>query len=378
MVLLCETPPYVHAQQSSPQTPQSTQRKYLVEGSQALDHGHLALAEKQFRHALSLDPNSCGALNDLAISLVRQHRITEAIVYYHRAMAICPKNPATRLNLGIAYFLSHRYHHALPLLKPLADSQKDNFQMNDLAGLTLFALDRYREAVVYLERASHAQPKNLNTLYMAAQADLRIGNYTGLTKIFARIMAVNPNSPEAHILMGIAYDKRDMYEKALPEYLAAEKAAPNFPGVHSGLGQIYWSLGKMGPAETEFESELKRFPSDTISNCMLGEILMRKAQPQEAAKHFKIALAANPRYKDALLGLGNAEIQMNHPHRAKALLERAVKLYPNSAKGHYELGNALALLGQKKAAEHEHTLSSKIQADRQAHYTRELNSHLPR
>lgn len=373
-VLLWGIAPRALAGQASSQSPGAALRRHLVEGSQALNQGKAALAEEEFRRALSLDPKSFQILNDLAIALVRQNKISEGIVYYRRALAIRPGNFQTMLNLGIAYFRAQRFREALPLLEPLARRARANFQVNDLAGLTLFALNRFGEAATYLERASRARPKDLPTLYMTGKAQLRAADYSGVARTFARIMAVNPNSPEAHVLMGIAYDKRDMDRDALSEYLKAEKIAPDFPGVHSGLGQIYWRLGQMDQAQAEFESELKRFPADAVSNCLLGEILMRKAQPAKAVDYFHAALAANPRYKDALLGLGDAELDLNHPHRAKVLLERTVKLYPNSAKGHYELGNTLARLGQKRAAEREHAISSKIRAELQAQYTKKLNA----
>lgn len=53
-------------------------------------------------------------------------------------------------------------------------------------------------------------------------------------------MAVDPNSAEAHVMMGTPYDKMFQVPKALEEYQAAEQADPNFPGVHSGLGLLYW------------------------------------------------------------------------------------------------------------------------------------------
>jgi Tfp pilus assembly protein PilF len=60
--------------------------QFVAEGSQALQRGDNLAAERAFREALELDPNSVQILNNLAISVARQQRETEAISLYERAL----------------------------------------------------------------------------------------------------------------------------------------------------------------------------------------------------------------------------------------------------------------------------------------------------
>ena len=180
--------------------------RLLVEGSRALESGDNAGAEKAFRQALTFEPQSLQILNDLAIALAREGKGAEAIAVYNRALKIKPGDAVTKRNLGIAYFRAARYNEALPLLESFAQFAP-SFQSLDLTGLTLFALDRYPEAAEYLERASRANPTDLQTLNMLGNSYLRSKNYQGAADVFARIMAIDPNSPEAHVMMGMAYDK---------------------------------------------------------------------------------------------------------------------------------------------------------------------------
>jgi len=82
-----------------------------------------------------------------------------------------------------------------------------DFQILELSGLCLFALDRYAEAAQYLERADQSEPTDLETLDILGKAYLRIKNYKALASVFERIMKLNPNSATAHIMMGTAYDE---------------------------------------------------------------------------------------------------------------------------------------------------------------------------
>src|SRR5438445_4354836 len=78
-------------------------RSDLEEATQALKRGDNVSAEKGFRRALEIDPNSLQALNDLGIVLARMGRPAEAIPFYQKALTIRP-DPATKRNLAIAYF----------------------------------------------------------------------------------------------------------------------------------------------------------------------------------------------------------------------------------------------------------------------------------
>ncbi|MGC2232421.1 MAG: tetratricopeptide repeat protein, partial [Candidatus Acidiferrum sp.] len=211
----------------------STRERFLqlvAVGSQALQQGDNLAAEKAFRQALELDPQSVELLNNLAISLARLGREDEAIAAYEQALKLRQDDPITRRNLGVAYFRAHRYKDALPLLQSFAGSEP-TFQSLDLTGLTLFALNQYREAAAYFERASRLEPQDLPTLDVLGRAYWRAKNYPGVTQVFKRIMAINPDSPEAHFMLGLAYDLEYREPEAFKEFQAALKQDPEYPSV---------------------------------------------------------------------------------------------------------------------------------------------------
>ncbi|MBV9085396.1 MAG: tetratricopeptide repeat protein, partial [Acidobacteriaceae bacterium] len=164
---------------------------WLIQGSQDLQRGDNAGAEAAFRRALELKPQSIEILNNLAIALAREGKPSEAVAIYNRALKVKPGDPVTTRNLAIAYFRAQRYKEAFPLFESLSRSAPD-FQSLELAGLSLFALDRYQEAAEYLERASKLSSSDLPTLDMLGKAYLRAKNYDKVADVFARVMAVNP------------------------------------------------------------------------------------------------------------------------------------------------------------------------------------------
>jgi Flp pilus assembly protein TadD len=351
--------------EKSDTTSQQKFTQFLAQGSQALQQGDNVAAEQAFREALALDPKSVPVLNNLAISLARQQRETEAISLYERALHLKPGDSVTRRNLGVAYFRARQYRPALPLLESSA-REAPSFQVLELAGLDAFALDRYDLAAHYLEAAHRAQPNDLETLDMLGKAYLRSKNYAGIKDVFGQIMAINPNSAAAHAMMAMAYDKLYREEDAIREFEAAGAVDPTYPGIHTGLGVIYWRNENLDAAEREFRQELSRYPQDPIANCTLGRILRRRNQPSEAVSYLKAALAANPSYRDALLELGECWIRLDQPVSAIEPLRKAIALAPDDAEAHFILGTALNKSGNQGEGAKERAICAQLRAKQKA------------
>jgi tetratricopeptide (TPR) repeat protein len=361
LITLCASAQTATPPQATPSNPAGVRlQSYLNEAAEALHKGDLTSAADALRRALAVDPHSLAALNNMGIVLAREGKPAEAIPLYQEALRLRPGDPATKRNLAVAYFKAQRYQSAWSLLQSMAVAYPSDFQILDLAGLSLFALDHYTEAARYLERANQADPSDLETLDMLGKAYLHIKDYKALTSVFARIMQVKPNSASAHILMATAYEEADNRPDAIKEYQAAEQADPDFAGVHSGLGYLYWLQGDYKLAESESREELRRFPNDPVSNCVLGQVLLANLELDEAETHLRLALKVNPVYEDALLGLGKTEIALKHPREAVEVIRKDVRLHPDSSKAHYMLSTALYQLGRTEEAARERKIAADL------------------
>jgi Tfp pilus assembly protein PilF len=196
---------------------------------------------------------------------------------------------------------------------------------------------------------------------MLGKAYLKTKNYKALPSVFERILKIKPNSASAHVMMGTAYDGMSDRDNALKEYQAAAQADPNFQGVHSGLGYLYWRQGDSDRAGNEMRAELEHHPGDPVANCILGQILFNNSQLASARSHFEQALKANPRYGDALLGLGKTNVALKQPDLAIAPLRKAIELDANSVEAHYVLGTALKQTGHTAEGTEEQKLSITLQ-----------------
>ena len=212
--------------------------------------------------------------------------------------------PGLRLNLGLALFKSGDLKEAIQEFSILLKAQPDNQQLNTLIGMAHYGLAEYRDAVPFLQVAAAHDAKNLPLRLALAHCCLWTKQNQCVLEVYREILDLDPNSAEADMVAGEALDEMKDNEGSTKMFRAAVKANPKEPNVHFGLGYLLWS----------------------------------QKQYKEAAIEFHAELANDPNHLQAMLYLGDADIQMNQMEEAKPLLERVVKLNPSLGLGHLDLG----------------------------------------
>jgi tetratricopeptide (TPR) repeat protein len=264
----------------------------------------------------------------LGLLEARQEHYTEAIASYRKAMALDPAMPRLRFNLGLAYFKAGEYKDALqqfnPLLKTETPDSEEAQRLTILIGMSHYGLAEFTAADPYLKQAADRDAQNLPLLLTLAHSCLLSNQYQCVLDAFHRIISLNPQSAEAHMLAGEALDEMKEPVDATRELRAAVEADPKEPSVHFGLGYLLWTQGQTEEAAREFQAELNNDSQHTLS----------------------------------MLYLADSQIQMNRLEDARPLLEKVVRIDPANPMGHLDLGvvyteagrNLDALRELKKAA----------------------------
>lgn len=301
--------------------------------------GKTAEAEAAWRALSQAEPSNPEAFAHLGLLEARQENYTQAIKSYRKAMALDPAMPGLRLNLGLAYFKAGDYKDATqifePLLKTQPPSSDEAQRLTILIGMSRYGLGQFAAAAPYLKQAADRDAQNLPLLLTLAHSCLLSQQYQCVLDAFHRIVALNPESAEAHMLAGEALDEMKEPVDAIRELRAAVLANPKEPNVHFGLGYLLWMQGHSQEAAHEFQAELNNIPEHAL----------------------------------AMLYLADAEIQMNQMEDARPLLEKVVKVDPASSMGHLDLGIVYAEADRREDALRELKQASALKPDDvKAHY----------
>lgn len=278
--------------------------------------GKLAEAEVAWAALAKQNPLKAEPLAHLGLIESKQEHYLEAIKHYRRAMALNPKMPGLRLNLGLALFKASDYQQTIADLDPLLKAQPEDQQLTILIGMSEYGLGHFADASRLLMQASSREPQNQTLLLTLAHSCLLSSQYPCVLDAYHQLIALNAESAEVDMLVGEALDQMKDPDGAIREFRAAIKAEPKEPNVHFGLGYLLWT----------------------------------KAQYPEAAQEFRSEIANDPRHLQAMLYLADAEMQMGEMERAQARLEQIEKIKPDIALQHLDLGIVYGESGRKQEA----------------------------
>jgi type IV pilus assembly protein PilF len=185
---------------------------------------------------------------------------------------------------------------------------------------------------------------------------------------------------------GEAYYRQEKYPAALGEFLKSESLYPDDPFLQNDLGLTYMAMKQMDIAVKHFKKAIKIKPDYAPAINNLGTAYLNKKEWDTAIRYFKEvtenllyatphfplsnmgwayfnkkeyslaekfylkALEIQPKFINALAGLGKTYTAMGRGPEAVATLEKAVKDYPKSGQLYLELARAHTLSGEYEKA----------------------------
>lgn len=323
---------------------------------------------------LACDPRSAAAYVNLGVVEMRRKRWSRALTNFRRAETLAPRMEGIGLDIGLANYQSGDYKSAIPVLQSVLRSN-ESVQPRFLLGLCYFLTSDYKHALQTLEPNWDSQNGDLVYLYALGIAAEQTSNSQVADHAFERLMTVGGNSPEFHVLKGKAYLNRAQPDDAIPELERAAAANDSFPFVHFNLGWAYAKKHDFERARSEFLKDIAIEPDVPYNYEQLGGIASSSGNYDEAERYYKEALTRDRRLPNSLYGLGKVYERQNHATEALATWKKAEQLAPESVTIHYALAQLLQKMKRPSDAAREFTIVNELN---QKKYADELaNPQLP-
>jgi tetratricopeptide (TPR) repeat protein len=281
------------------------------EGSEAMRRGRFAEAAAAFERCTALEPSFPEAFMNLGLARLELGRYEDASKAFTRTTELKPDLRGANLFLGISRYRVNDFTGAVAAFRREAGIDPTNATVLMWLGVVQLADGKPAQAAADLDQASRLDPKNVDILYHQGRAHMLVSR-----EIYERMYRTDPNSWRVHEVLAEAYNQSDRWGDAVKELEEALRLKPEEPGLHQQLGDIYWKQNRLDLAEAEFGNELKVDSWNVSAIYKLGVISLERSKPETAAK----------------------------------LLKDVLGYYPNSIEAHYQLGRALAQLGNDEAA----------------------------
>jgi Flp pilus assembly protein TadD len=233
---------------------------------QAASEGNAAAAISEFTRALALYPQYLRALNDLGVLYLKLNRLPEAAATFNQAITLNPRFYFPRLNLAVVRNHQGDYPEAISILSRLLKEQPALSQARVPYAEALSGVQKWKEAAEQLREA--LQDKTLSPT-LQAEAHLKLGlifnreeNYEAATRELEQALRLQPDSANARLYRGAALLQLKQLAEAERELLKAyELAGDRVATAQLLLGQIYYNQQKYAPALRAFEQYLKDLPA---------------------------------------------------------------------------------------------------------------------
>lgn len=324
----------------------------------------VVLKIRGLRKEVERNPGSAAAWGKLAMNLDVHDLKREAASCYQQAAELDPTD--FRWPYYCATMLAATGSpEALQWFKRSQVLKPDYTPVHVLYGQTLFNHGHLKEALEQFEWALRTDAKSTHAYLGLAQVALSQGDLQASRRYLLKAAEIDPKHGEVHGLLAEVYRRLNEPEKAdremrlaqqlpkvtsVPNPVYAELAAEGVSAFwYEKYGLTYLEKRLYAEAAREFTMALKAKPS-AEAHYNLGFALQYLGKYEEAAQHYRAALALRPTYRDALNHLAMVLFEMGRVEESIAYLEQAKRLYPAFAAVYLNLGTFYWRSGRRSEA----------------------------
>jgi tetratricopeptide (TPR) repeat protein len=381
-------------------------QKYLESGERYYEKGDYRSAAIQFDNAIQADSSFADAHYWKARTEMKTQDLPTALQEYQTTIQLNPNHTNARLELSKLFVSAGEF--------AAAKQQLDWLQQNQPKTPDYYlALADYDDAIkdtggaLAAANSALGMDSNRSDVYLAlGMLDVEVAQ--GKNKAteqewgvaeanLKQAVTLDPKSVEAQVKLGNFYQIRGRYGEAEQAYRNAIQIAPNDPGpTHSlanlflaenkpqavedllraakkdfpdnpaGYGMLaryYVQINRFDKALVEFASLYKEHPKDLPVKEDYIQLLILNGQLDDARKLNDEVLKAQPADMRAAIYKAQIETRGGKPSSAVETLQNALKVDPDNAIAHLQLGLAFNALGNGNRAEAEWREAIRAQPD---------------
>jgi tetratricopeptide (TPR) repeat protein len=242
------------------------------------------------------------------------------------------------LDTAIAHHQAGRLQQAERLYRSILDAQPQHADALHLLGVVRHQFGKHDAAIESISRALALQPRsavyweNLGAVLSAAK---RFGEAIDALE---QALRLNPKNATSYFNLGCALQELGEWDRAAENYRQALQLQPNYVKAHNYLGNVFKGLGRWEEAIACYRQALKIQPDfQEASNNLNAALRQGQAPPP------------NPQ-AEAYSRIGYAFWSLGQWQLAADNYQRAIRLQPTLAEGHYDRGVSLEKLGALEEA----------------------------
>lgn len=326
---------------------------------------------------------------------LREEQFAEGEIAYLNLLRLDPANNAAIKGLAEVYYQQGRVLRSLSFLKEAVKRDPDDVELRVKLATTLTSVRRIREARSEAAAVLERQPGHDDALQIYAETSHSTNEIREVSELLQRLPAGKQASAAYHVALGSLHFRQRRIDEAFAEFERAVNVDPKSSAAHLALGNLYMVRNDPTNAEPLLRKAAELAPVRSFRRLAYAEYQLRRGDLEAASRlaeevstqardyvpawtlRLQLALATrkydecssliqqiqsrDPGNPEAMVASGTLQLAQNKPEKAVQEYERAIEVYGNLPRVHYQL--ALAHLATKETAKAVASLNQAIAGD---------------
>ncbi len=317
-----------------------------------LEKGLTKKALAVLRIGLNLHPISAEIKLHLAQVYTAQGDYKKALEFAEATEEIDPNNLEVIILKAEIYSYEGSHDKSIEYyLDYFAKGGKEGLELiyNDLAW-EFESLQDYDNALKYLKLALEENPEEDTLLFEIAYFYEELGKQEECIKYYNKFLDENPYSYNGWYNLGIVYNERKEFKKAVFAFDYATIIKEDFASAYFNKGNSHFNLNEYGQALECYYKTFEYEDNQAITFCYIGECYEKLENLAEAEKSFEIALSLNEDLQEALVGMAIIKDKQGYTAQSVPYIEKAIGLFPKSSSCWYVAGEVYNKLERQEEA----------------------------
>jgi tetratricopeptide (TPR) repeat protein len=284
---------------------------------------------------------------EAAQELAGRGRLDQAMAILDQLAAQKPEPGGVERLRGLIFYQREQLTQAIDAFTRAVTEDSADLESMEMKGVSLFRTGHPADAIPLLEKAhTGVERANIDPEYVLGLCYADVARYDDARHSFATQYGFAPDSPEAYLLAGRLFLRREMREQAAVQATRALALNPSLPLAHELLGEAALAGGDLPGAIRELEAERKINPLEGETYNRLGDAYLRAGQYKQAQQSLNRAVLLEPSATGPYILLGQTFLKLKQPIQALHYLTRAETMDPSNYITHNLLGQAYKAIGQ--------------------------------
>ena len=239
--------------------------------------------------------------------------------------ALDPAQVQAAQTLALALLRNALIDEAVPLLDEMLSGQDDEQQAYARLGNLLGQLQDRELVLQTMTKLLARHPDSQHALFNHAIASLGAEQPGLALESLNKALALAPDWLEAHLLRAQIRVQNDDADQGLTDLKASVEAYPDDAELRMGYARLLISADRTGEAREQFELIAQANPDDAEALFALGVLAMEAEQREQAKQYYQKVLELGHRVLDVYFELGRAEELDGNYQAAQEWYERIME-----------------------------------------------------